>query len=74
MSLRSDPLVLLEYNKLLCHLDCQIVSAPKLLSEHGVCTLSKSASWKLKVSSSATLALRTLFRVHLSYFGSEDSI
>ena len=40
MSLRSNPLVSLEYNKLLCHLDCKIVSAPKLLSEHGACTLS----------------------------------
>ena len=66
MSLRSDPLVSLEYNKLLCHLDCKIVSAPKLLSEHGACTLSQSASWKLEVSSSATLALRTLSRMHLS--------
>ena len=66
MSLWSDPLVSLEYNKLLCHLDCKIVSAPKLLSEHGACTLSQSASWKLEVSSSATLALRTLSRMHLS--------
>ena len=66
MSLRSDPLVSLEYNKLLCHLDCKLVSAPKLLSEHGACTLSQSASWKLEVSSSATLALRTLSRMHLS--------
>ena len=39
MSLRSDPLVSLEYNKLLCHLDCKIVTAPKL-SEHGASTMS----------------------------------
>ena len=38
MSLRSNPLVSLEYNKLLCHLDCKLFSAPKLLSEHGACT------------------------------------
>ena len=40
MSLRSDPLVSLEYNKLLCHLDCKIVTAPKLLSEHDASTMS----------------------------------